>query len=165
MTQALCSRADQIATPGIRLHFIAADHVLDIARREAVIGIRNRRPEQHGLAARKFAQVHFAGYATVPDLAWIKVAGNTPSALWLADQPTHLTVSAPRNALDLALVGQGMALLPTFIGDATPLMKTAPVPDLTHDQWLVSHDAARFQPEVRKTIDRLSVVLCDLHRQ
>jgi len=164
MTQALCARADQITDPDIQLHFIAADHDLDILHREAVIGIRNRRPEQAGLACRKVGQVTFAGYAAAPDLPWIKTTGNTPSALWLSDQISPLTVSAPRNALDLAQSGLGTALLPTFIGDETKLKKQCDIPDLTHDQWLVSHDTARFHPKVRVTIDRLYTVLAQLHQ-
>lgn len=164
MTQALCTRADELVRNDVQLHFIAADHKLDIARREAVIGIRNKRPEQRGLACRKVGQVHFAGYAHSPDLPWIKVSGQTPSAQWLADQTSSLTVSAPRNALDLAVAGQGIALLPTFIGEETPLTRTFTVPELTHDQWLVSHETARFDPQVRQIIDRLYDVLDALHR-
>jgi DNA-binding transcriptional LysR family regulator len=164
MTQWLCAQVGQIATEDIQLHFIAADHNLDIARREAVIGLRNHRPQDIGLAGRKVGQVHFAGYACAPDLPWIKVSGQTPSAKWLADQPGRLSVSAPRNALDLARAGQGTALLPTFIGDDTSLTKITDIAELTHDQWLVCHDTARFQPQVRRVINNLTTALTKLHR-
>ena len=59
------------------------------------------------------------------------------------------------------LAGQGTALLPTFIGDAEPgLRRAGPVvPELTHDQWLVAHEADRHLPEVRRAIDRMCRVL------
>jgi len=165
MTQLLCKHAGRLTHDGINLQFISADHTLDIARREAVIGIRNRRPDQRGLAARLIGQVYFAGYATGPDLPWINVTSDTPSARWLSDQDCGISVNAPRNALDLALEGCGTALLPTFIGDDTGLMKAQTVDILTHDQWLVTHDTERFQPDVRAIIDRLYAVLSIIHKK
>ncbi len=172
MTRVLCDAADQILGPrrDTRLRFIAADHVLDIARREAVIGIRNHRPEQLGLACRRVGQVRFAGYATgARPVLWARVMGKTPSAQWVAahkEPGDCLEVTTPRNALDLALAGAACVVLPTFVGDRTPgLLQVTPLIDeLQHDQWLVTHAQERFIPEVRGTIDRVYTVLRDLHR-
>jgi DNA-binding transcriptional LysR family regulator len=163
MTYALCNHIQAIRQTDERvsLVFIAAEHVLDISRREAVIGIRNRRPEQRGLACRKIGGVNFAGYATSRKIkAWVKVSARTPSALWLSEQPDEpiaIRVSAPRNALDLACAGMARAVLPTFIGDTQKdLVRVTPViAALSHDQWLVTHQEERFQPKVRNVIDRL----------
>jgi hypothetical protein len=94
----------------------------------------------------------------------------TPSALWLAAQShkaVNIEVSAPRNALDLARAGVARALLPTFVGDAQQdlVRVTSPIAELAHDQWLVTHHEQRFQPEVRRTIDRIYEVAQSLHRR
>ena len=64
-TLALLGELDAIAgTPAdVRLRFISAETILDLSRREAVIGFRNRRPTDDGLAGRKLARVEFAPYA------------------------------------------------------------------------------------------------------
>lgn len=171
MSQVLCSRAQAICGPEnkILLRFISADHQLDITHREAVIGIRNQRPEQIGLACRKVGLVEFAGYATDQTVkAWVQVVGNTPSALWLAahaDAEKTIEVTTPNNALDIALSGAGRAILPTFVGDSYPELHrvTATISNLAHEQWLVTHNEERFTPPIRKTIDRLYSVLQQFH--
>jgi DNA-binding transcriptional LysR family regulator len=163
-TQALLQNND------IRLRFISADHVLDITHREAVVAIRNHRPDDPNVATRKLGPVHFAGYATNPkQTAWIKVVGNTPSARWLAAQPNTeaaAEVTSPRNALDLAHAGLGRVVLPTFIGNSDPNLQqiTPVITDLDHDQWLVAHQDERFTPGVRRLIDRLYEVMEKLPR-
>lgn len=149
----------------VRLRFIATESILDFSRREAAIGFRNRRPQEEFLAGRKLSSVEFAPYARsdAPD-RWIKVIADTPSARWLdkmvgADAACEVT--SPRLSLDLALAGQGMALLPTFVGDQCPELERAgdPVAELTHDRWIVTHQDDRHLPEVRRTIDRLCAAL------
>ncbi|MFV1599891.1 MULTISPECIES: LysR family transcriptional regulator [unclassified Phaeobacter] len=151
--------------PDIRLRFVSAERVMDIVHREVVIGFRNRRPTEETLAGRKLAAVEFAPYAApgAPE-RWIRVVTETPSARWVAQitgGDAVCEVNSPRNALDLALAGHGTALLPIFIGEAEPgLRRAGPVvPELTHDQWLVTHEADRHLPEVRRAIDRMRRVL------
>ncbi len=171
MTHFLCKNVPRIlvGNDNARLRFISAEHVLDIARREAVIGIRNRRPDQAGLACRRLGHVDFAGYAADTTARhWIRVVGKTPSARWLtALEPDEVAVevAAPRNALDLAKSGIGQALLPTFIGDTEAgLHRVTPrIADLRHEQWLVTHQDERFVPEVRRTIDNLYKVIRTMH--
>lgn len=149
----------------VRIHFLAAEDILNIGRREAVIGIRNRQPVEAGLAGRKLARVHFAPYAT-PGVAegWIKVHADPPSAPWVASfsrgSIAH-EVSHPRLALDMALMGAGRVILPTFIGDAEAGLARVgePIPEISHDQWLVTHEDDRSLPEVRRTVDRVVGIL------
>ncbi|EPX76959.1 LysR family transcriptional regulator [Litoreibacter arenae] len=149
----------------IRLRFVSAEEVLDISRREVVIGFRNRRPSDERLAGRKLSRVEFAPYARADaPRKWIKVLADTPSARWLdktIGKDAVCEVTSPRNCLDLALAGRGLALLPTFIGDAQPELERAgaTIPELTHDQWLVTHQDDRHLPHVRRTLDRLADVL------
>ncbi|MEM7059453.1 MAG: LysR family transcriptional regulator [Pseudomonadota bacterium] len=166
VTHILCGRiADIVGADRIRLRFIAADEVLDIARRETIIGIRNRRPDSLGLAGRRIARVRFAVYAVSHDIsAWARVISATPSAKWLQAQATVepvIEVTNARNALDIAQAGQSRVVLPTFIGDQikTLLRISPPIEELEHDQWLVTHHEDRFLPEVRKVIDRIYEIL------
>ena len=171
MTHVLCMKAAQILRDEetIRLQFISAEHVLDITHREAVIGIRNQRPEQIGLAAQRIGEVQFAGYAVSKNIKkWVQVTNKTPSARWLAenrDADVAIEVNTPRVALDLAVSGIARVVLPTFIGDPdNKLMRvTNPIEELKHHQWLVTHQEERHRPEVRTVINRIREVINQLH--
>lgn len=166
-TLALLENLDDILgqPADIRVRFASAENILDIPHREVVIGFRNQRPTADGLAGRKLSRVEFAPFACdhAPDL-WIKVKADTPSARWLdkmIGNDAICEVTAPRNSLDLALAGQGIALLPTFIGDRQKELKQVQgtIPELAHDQWIVTHQDDRHLPEVRRAIDRMVRVL------
>ncbi|MGC3939084.1 LysR family transcriptional regulator [Roseobacter sp. EG26] len=166
VTHLLCSKLAAITgTNSVRLRFIADDEIADIGRREALIGVRNRRPEGPGLAGRRVARVRFATYARDETIdAWARVVGSTPSAKWVGEASRKadvIEVTSPRNALDLALAGSARIVLPTFVGDGcATLQQVSPhIDELEHDQWLVTHHEDRFLPEVRALIDRIYEIL------
>ena len=116
--------------------FLASNARLDIARREADIGIRNRRPEQSWLAGRCTAEIAFALYSADPGVTGFIAPPVTPDAppstRWLHEihgDEIVTTASDPRLALDLALAGVGRILLPLFEGDATPGLTRLGGPD------------------------------------
>ena len=163
---AIARAANAIAgdPPDLRLRLLAREAVLSIARREADIGFRARRPIEAGLAGRKMRDVAFAPYAApgAPD-RWIVVTADTPSATWARERAGTEAVTAtdtPRVALDLALAGTGRLLLPTFAGDAQPGLERVgeAIPELAHEQWLVTHAERRDLPEVRHALDRIAQV-------
>lgn len=152
--------------PDLRLRLLADEDVLSIPRREAAIGFRNRRPVESGLAGRRLRRVAFAPYAVADAPArWIRVVADTPSARWVAGRGGAVAceTATPRLALDLALGGVGRALLPTFVGDARPPLERvgAIVEELSHEQWLVTHQDDRHLPEVRRALDRIATVFAD----
>ena len=166
VTHVLCGKMSEIVgSDSIKLRFIAADEIVDIGRREALIGIRNRRPEGTGLAGRRITSVCFAAYASDESVkTWARVLGTTPSARWVQDMTQKeraIEVTSPRNALDLALSGNARVVLPTFIGNGFHSLKQVSplIEELEHDQWLVTHHEDRFMPQVRKCIDRIYVIL------
>ncbi len=168
VTQLLCERAEELKgeIPTL-LQFISADHILDIGHREAVIGIRNSRPEQTTLAGRSIGRIKFAVYATDESVStWARVIGSTPSALWVeknASAEHVIEVTHPRNAYDLAASGAARVVLPTFIGRATALRQISEeITELEHIQWLVTHHEDRQRPEVRQTIDLIYAILKSL---
>jgi DNA-binding transcriptional LysR family regulator len=166
VTHLLCEHVSELAgSDHIRLRFIAADEVVDIGRREALIGIRNHRPEGPGLAGRRITRIRFAVYARHENVeTWARVIGTTPSARWVQEKAQiagAIEVTSPRNALDLALAGTACVVLPTFIGSQYHALKQVSplIEKLEHEQWLVTHHEDRFVPEVRKVIDRIYLIL------
>ena len=156
------------AAPDAKLRLISATDHMKINHREAVIGIRNQRPDKAGLACRRVGTIAFAGYATHAAVSgWIRVASKTPSARWLAaqdDTDIVMEANAPRLARDLAMQGIGRVVLPCFIGARTPgLVQVHPqISELDHEQWLVSHDEDRFIPAVRHVLDETYKALCSI---
>lgn len=165
VTHLLCSKVDELIGPlPVLLQFISAEHVLDIGHREAVIGIRNKRPQQVTLAGRPIGKIRFAAYATSNAVEpWARVLGSTPSAAWVQQRAdtTVFEVTNPRNAYDLAVNGFARVVLPTVIGDAaTNLEKVSDdIHELEHTQWLVTHHEDRHLPEVRQIIDLVYALL------
>lgn len=172
MTRYLCQHMNAIVDPDekVMIRLISAEERLDINRRQAVIGIRNERPHQRGLAGRRVGRVRFAAYASNDDVTvWARYTGTTPSANWLknrSDEDDLIEVTNPRNALDLAMAGSARIVLPTFVGDAQNglIRVSETIEELDSDQWLVVHDDDRFSPEIRRTVDRIHKVLRQLHR-
>lgn len=147
--------------PDVRLCFVASETVLDMPHRAVTIGLRNARPTEQNLAGKQVRDVQFAPFATesAPD-RWIRVLSETPSAKWVmenAGDAIACEVTAPRNSLDLALCGVGIAILPTFVAAAYPtLAPRGPVVGaLSHTQWIVTHQDDRHQSDVRRVLNRL----------
>jgi DNA-binding transcriptional LysR family regulator len=141
--------------------FLASNANVDIARREADIGVRNRRPEQPWLAGQRTGTITYAVYAAGAGVAGYvslsEAVASTPSERWL--RATHggeivTTASDGRLALDLALAGIGRIVMPFFAGEGEPgLVRIGdPIAALTHEEWLVSHHDARHDPPVRRAL-------------
>lgn len=165
-TLALVRSFDKIVgvSPDVQLRFVSSEAVLSIVRREVSIAVRNSRPLEIGLVGRKLAKNEFAIYA-IPNApaGWVVVNVDTPSARWVRERagPDILhEVNHPRVALDLALVGAGRVVLPTFIGDGEVSLEriSDPIAELAHDAWLVTHDDDRHLPEIRRVIDRITTL-------
>ena len=150
---------------GFRVQFLTAEARLDIARRAADIGLRNRRPEEAWLAGQRLVRESFALYARVggpaPEGFVATTDVLTPSAAWLrARHGASVLVEAsnPRMVLDLLLAGVGRAVLPCFVGDAEPRLARLgpPIEELAHEAWLVLHHEDRHDPAVRTVARRLA---------
>lgn len=167
MTRFLAMHIHNISTDGSRLVFRANETRHHIGRREATIGLRNARPEEASLAARKTTRVAFASYATSAAATqndWITTTAQTPSANWLRTHKRNqikFEVTSPRSLLDLAQQGSGHVVLPCFVGDQEPkLIRSGPIiAALSHDQWLVVHGEERNQPQVRRTVDLIAKLI------
>ena len=96
------------------------------------------------------------GYVTLPPNA-----PSTPSTRWVqAEHPDQIvtTVTDMRLAVDLAQSGMARAVLPTFAADEISGLSrlSAPIEELSHEEWLVTHHEARHDPPVRQAIDALT---------
>jgi len=174
------------ACPDVPIELVTGAGFVDLLRREANIGIRNRRPQQPGLAGRRMASVAFAiygapvhtavaggldGWADYAVLPWIGAANvdtrmganQTPSAKWMQENvgaAFSFAATDVRLLLDAAVAGAGVCLLPCFVGDSTGglVRLSAEVEPLRHDQWLVSHEEDRHFPAVRRMLDALAAI-------
>jgi DNA-binding transcriptional LysR family regulator len=150
----------------------------DLLRREANLGLRNRRPDIPGLAGYKLTRVAFAvyggrAYVSANEetrdqrrftacrwIAFSPVGPKTPSAAWLDEHLGEGPVLRCRSAhdvLEAAGSGFGLCVLPCFIGDACPelLRASGNIEQLEHDQWLVTHDQDRQQRHIRRVSEKL----------
>jgi DNA-binding transcriptional LysR family regulator len=147
---------------------VSSDAMVDIARREADIGIRNKRPDQTWLAGRRTARIAYAEFARSPEVTGYitlpEALATTPSKRWLRhNKPDQIvsTASDPRAEADLAIGGVGRVVLPIFAGRALPeLVQVSPEIDvLTHEEWLVCHHDARHDPPIRAALDAIGTLL------
>lgn len=148
--------------------FKTTEAKLDLAHREAEIGLRNAMPEAGNLAVRKIADVAFAPYraastdAETP-LDWVAIGRDEAlagSAHWVLDQPDARVAvwsNAPHTLRALIRAGVAKGVLPCFAGDRDPrLVRAGPViDDLAQSQYIVTHGDDRHRPEVRTLINRI----------
>lgn len=172
MTWFLARHVGELGIGKRPLMFSASEERHNIGRRETLIGIRNQRPSEPGLAVRRTTAVTFAPYALkgrpiVED--WVACTVDTPSARWVRDTQAsriRIEVSSPRSLLDLALPGAGRVVLPCFVGEAhEALVRTGPIIEaISHDQWLVVHAEERHRAGVRETIDAIAGLIVSQRR-
>ncbi|MEM0936630.1 MAG: LysR family transcriptional regulator [Pseudomonadota bacterium] len=144
---------------------VHCERVMDLARREIDIGVRNARPDQPWLAGKQVGTTYFCAYAAAPGiLGWIGPSDDAPltrSQRWVVETHGPHIVSranAPLLAFHMARAGVGRVVLPTPVGDgAAGLVRVSdPIAALESEQWLVSHQDARHDPPIRAALDALT---------
>ncbi|MGP6087113.1 LysR family transcriptional regulator [Antarctobacter jejuensis] len=166
----LAQRLSPEGAPLWRPAFLPSNANLDLAHREADIGIRNRAPDSSRLARQRLRRIGFAIYARGPEITgFVSLPTGIPappSQRWLHENhegEITTTASDPRLCLDLALGGFGRVVLPTFAGDAEPglIRLSDPIPELAHEEWLVSHHEARHDPPIRAALNTIAEALTE----
>lgn len=172
--------------PGIQIEVVASNQISDLARREADIAIRNFRPRQGELIARKVRTDQAYLYATPGYLASIGHP-STPdelaragefiafdhedvyikglSALGLSLTPASFPwISASQHVQwALATQGNGIAVMLASIGDPDPRVVRV-LPDLRAIEvplWLTTHREVHTSQRVRIAYDLLAHALSD----
>jgi len=169
--------------PGITIEIVASNSPSDLRRREADIAIRNFRPTEPDLIAKKIKDVPARLYATP---AYIEKIGNpaVPYDLRNADFINIDSTGALLNGLnmmglnlsqknfpvmtesynvmwELVKNGVGIGILDGNIGDAEPLVERV-LPDLEplmFPIWLVAHRELNTSQRIRMVFDLLATEL------
>jgi DNA-binding transcriptional LysR family regulator len=173
------------AHPGIEIEIIATNQVSDLGRREADIAVRNFRPSEPDLVARKLREADGFLYAT-PDYLHSIGDPTTPAELSRAEFMGFDKSDAFVNMLNaigfdvtlrnfpwvsanqhvqwsLVTQGSGIGAMMAEVGDADarvvrvlPELVRIPVP-----MWLTSHREVRTSRRVRVVFDMLAEALGD----
>jgi len=166
--------------PGIELEIVVSNHASDLARREADIAIRNFRPSEPDLYAKKVFDMHAQLYAT-PD--YLSKIGNPTNAAALSkadfislDHTNVVMKGLNANGFNLTeenfpvmtqsylvmweLVKQGIGIgvLDAAIGDKEPSVKRV-LNDFTAIKfpvWLVAHRELKTSRRIRRVFDYLA---------
>ena len=175
----------RILEPGIHVEIVVANHASDLRRREADIAIRNFRPTEPDLIAKKVGDADAVLYAT-PD--YIERVGNPTMpqelqhahfvnldhggmfikglnmlGLGLTEKNFPLLTESYVVMWELVRQGAAIGILDAHIGDADPIVQRV-LPDLeplVFPIWLVSHRELTTSRRIRRVFDFLAE---ELHR-
>ncbi|MFK7855873.1 MAG: LysR family transcriptional regulator [Granulosicoccus sp.] len=168
------------AEPGIHIDIIASNTEVDLSRREADIAVRNFRPTQKELIAKKirddsgrlYASKAYLDKITLPDgsidlqqAVFIGFADTRLIIEWLngAGMPVTqdnfaITTESYLVHWEMVKCGLGIGVMPEMIGDKETTLRRA-FPDLApfiFPIWLVSHRELKSSRRVRIVFDLLA---------
>ena len=155
---------------------ITGNPPVDLARREADLSLRFRKPEQPSMVARRLGQAAWAVYgsAAYVERAGVPRAGRqlegheviafsddlagTVGARWLRENGQRARAVMRSDSLlshaAAVAAGLGLSPLPCLCGDAHPdLRRLFPRTVGHHDIWLVVHPDVRTSARVRAVMD------------
>jgi DNA-binding transcriptional LysR family regulator len=164
--------------PGVSIEIFNAYQFANLARREADLALRNRRPEDGRLAVRRLPHPSYAIYghrdyvranpkarteARYRSCRWIgfdETNAHLPTARWLAAREAgepSLRCTQAVNILDGIKGGFGLGMIPCFVGDHEPdlVRVSSPIIDERSELWLIIHEDLRRAPRIRAVVDRI----------
>ena len=165
--------------PYIVVDLLATNSILDLHRRDADVAIRPTRQPEANLVGRRLCDVEFGVYAApefLPDMTgdnifserWIGFADSllsTPVGAWFdATIPTVNICLRCDSFVAIRIAaesGMGLALLPVFLGEASPTLVRleAPTRELTTGLWILTHPDLVRSARVHAFIDHFSAAL------
>jgi DNA-binding transcriptional LysR family regulator len=166
--------------PGIQVEIVVANHASDLRRREADIAIRNFRPTEPDLIAKKIGDADAVLYATPDYIAEIgnptkpydlrhaefvnmdhsgmMLKGLNTLGLGLTEANFPLLTESYLVMWELVRQGAGIGILDAHIGDADPIVRRV-LPNLeplVFPIWLVSHRQLTTSRRIRMVYDFLA---------
>ncbi|WP_249674780.1 LysR family transcriptional regulator [Pseudomonas abieticivorans] len=152
--------------PQVQLSIASQAQSVSLGRREADIAVRLYRPTEPDSVTRKLGDMPFALYASQhyehlgTPAEWAFIAyepqyADMPHQKWLLSaaqgRKVVCEVSDITTQHAVARTGVGVAGLPTFIGDADPLLRRLPCEGdgFSREIWLVVHADLRHSPLLR----------------
>lgn len=170
----------RIMEPGIQVEIVVANHASDLRRREADIAIRNFRPTEPDLIAKKIGDADAVLYATPDYIAKIgsptkpydlrhaefvnmdhggmMLKGLNALGLGLTEANFPLLTESYLVMWELVRQGAAIGILDAHIGDADPVVRRV-LPDLeplVFPIWLVSHRELTTSRRIRRVYDFLA---------
>ena len=169
--------------PGIQVEIVVANHASDLRRREADIAIRNFRPTEPDLIAKKIGDADAVLYATPDYIAEIgnptkpydlrhaefvnmdhsgmMLKGLNTLGLGLTEANFPLLTENYLVMWELVRQGAAIGILDAYIGDADPVVRRV-LPNLeplVFPIWLVSHRELTTSRRIRMVYDFLAAEL------
>lgn len=166
--------------PGIQVEIVVANHASDLRRREADIAIRNFRPVEPDLIAKKIGDADAVLYATPDYIAKIgnptkpqdlsradfvnidhggmMIKGLNALGLGLTEANFPLLTESYLVMWELVRQGAAIGILDAYIGDADPTVARV-LPDmepLAFPIWLVAHRELATNRRIRMVYDFLA---------
>ncbi len=163
------------AHPGVELHLLATNDILNLSRREADVAIRISDSPAPNLVGRRVCEQRAAVYAT-PDLIARDPGGAAPLD-WIRfsswpgppreireirpNLNVRLSVDDMMAAVGAARAGIGATRMACFLGETDPLLQRAPgLPAFAYAPvWVLTHPDLRDVPRNRAFVDFIAVHL------
>jgi DNA-binding transcriptional LysR family regulator len=170
----------RIMEPGIQVEIVVANHASDLRRREADIAIRNFRPTEPDLIAKKIGDADAILYATPDyigkignptkpydlrhadfvnmDHGGMMLKGLNTLGLGLTEANFPLLTESYLVMWELVRQGAAIGVLDAHIGDADPIVRRV-LPDLeplVFPIWLVAHRELSTSRRIRRVYDFLA---------
>lgn len=164
--------------PGIELVVNATSAVANMAQREAEVGLRNVKPDQASVTARRVGRIGSAVYASrdylkrrgrpksPPDLAthdlvaWDRAVSFVPAFAWMAECGAAVSFRGndAQVLCDAVAAGLGLAVLPVLLGDERGLERLDVLGRGRDDIWAVAPGELRRSARVRAVMELVADV-------
>ena len=167
--------------PHILVTVSMSNNVMDLTRRDADIAIRPTKGPEAPLVGRQVSSIYIRAYASrdylesFPELDWRSHhwVGFAPSLMstmpgkWLEARIPHDAICLRSDSFVglkvAAEQGMGLALLPHYLGESSPLLQvvSAPTEELTTGLWILTHPDLIRSARVDAFMNHFSEALAD----
>jgi DNA-binding transcriptional LysR family regulator len=177
----------QAGLSGVDIELKPTNEFVDIAKGEADLALRNKRPESGPLKARKlksesygsfsvfgakslFRERQFSSVEELRTCNWIALArslSHLPSAKWIEQHVGEAQIRFRMNSTALVLEAthhnEALALLPRFIGlgEAHLVEVFGPVEGLAFEMWMVRRDEAHRDRTLERLMNNVEALMAD----
>lgn len=162
---------------GLSVELVTGGEILDLGRREADVAVRLFRSKHPDLVVRRVGEMGHALYASRAYLARTPIrrrekrrvldghrlltTTSGPEAAWverlLGGAKPFFRATLSSALLEVAKEGEGIAVLPRYLGDAEPTLRRIPMPDAPREPiWITVHRDLRSTARVRVVFDGIA---------
>jgi DNA-binding transcriptional LysR family regulator len=158
--------------PELEIELIAENALINLARVEADIAVRMRRPDDNTIVARKVGDCAFGLYASRAYLSheprehwnfigYDKSLESAPQQQWLkalAGTALRFRTNDLVTLMEGAAGGLGVAVLPCFMADRDIRLAPAPIAETPPSRpiWVLVHGDLKRSPRIRCVLDHLA---------